>query len=139
MQYLKEKRRSQSLLDRTVKKWFRADIILPIATLLLVIYGGYFLFFGKHNIFKFIEKENYKLSLQHEVSALQKENIYLSEKINYLKKDIFFIEKKAREDLGLVKENEEIYVIIDKEIKNTEKEERWIDKIIRKYQEFKLR
>ncbi|WP_457640562.1 FtsB family cell division protein [Persephonella sp.] len=106
---------------------------------MITLYAGYFLFFGKNNIFRYIEREKQKISLQEEISLLKMENKNLMEKIEYLKTDTFFIEKKAREDLGLVKENEEIYIIIDKEVPQQHKEERWIDKIIRKYQEFRLR
>ncbi len=138
MQYLKERKLTQNLSDK-IKLWLRADTVLPFVTLLLVMYSAYFLFFGKNNVFRFLERENQKIALQKEISRIQKENKYLEEKIEYLKKDIFFIEKKAREDLGLIKENEEIYIIVDRDIKKQDDKERWIDKIIRKYQEFKIR
>ncbi|ACO04859.1 MAG TPA: septum formation initiator family protein [Persephonella sp.] len=138
MQYSKEKRLTRNLSDK-IRQWLKADVILPFATLFLVIYAAYFLFFGKNNLFRFLEKEKQKITLQKDIAKLQRENRYLAEKIDYLKRDIFFIEKKAREDLGLIKDNEEIYIIVDKDIKNQERKERWIDRIIRKYQEFRIR
>ncbi|WP_457622704.1 FtsB family cell division protein [Persephonella sp.] len=138
MQYSREKKLTRSLSDR-LKVWLKADVILPFVTLFLVIYAAYFLFFGKNNLFRFLEKERQKVTLQEEIARLQNENRYLTEKIDYLKRDIFFIEKRAREDLGLIKDNEEIYIIVDKDVKNQEEPERWIDKMIKKYQEFMIR
>ncbi|WP_297455244.1 septum formation initiator family protein [Persephonella sp.] len=115
------------------------DSVLLLITLGLFIYFSYVLFFGDRNIFKLIQKEKIKNSLQQEVTQLQLEKKILQDTIEYLKSDRFFIEKKAREDLGLMKKGEEIYVIIDKDTPKRKKEKRWIDKVIQKYQEFKLR
>ncbi|WP_231475407.1 septum formation initiator family protein [Persephonella sp. KM09-Lau-8] len=115
------------------------DSVLLLITLGLFIYFSYILFFGDRNIFKLIQKERIKNNLEQEVSQLQLENKILQDTIDFLKSDRFFIEKKAREDLGLMKKDEEIYVIIDENAPKRKKEERWIDKVKRKYQEFKLR
>ena len=136
MQYSKEKRFSQNSLSKLKPG---VDSVLLLITLGLFIYFSYVLFFGDRNIFKLIQKEKIKNSLQQEVTKLQLEKKILQDTIEYLKSDRFFIEKKAREDLGLMKKGEEIYVIIDKDTPKRKKEKRWIDKVIQKYQEFKLR
>ena len=136
MQYSREKRFSQNSLSKLKPG---VDSVLLLITLGLFIYFSYVLFFGDRNIFKLIQKEKIKSSLQQEVTQLQLEKKILQDTIEYLKSDRFFIEKKAREDLGLMKKGEEIYVIIDKDTPKRKKEKRWIDKVIQKYQEFKLR
>ena len=136
MQYLKEKRFTQNSLSKFKPG---VDYVLLLITLGLFIYFSYVLFLGDRNIFKLIQKERTKNSLEQEVSQLQLENKILQDTIDFLKSDRFFIEKKAREDLGLMKKDEEIYVIIDENAPKRKKEERWIDKVKRKYQEFKLR
>ncbi len=135
MQYLKEKRFTQNSLSKFKPG---VDYVLLLITLGLFIYFSYVLFLGDRNIFKLIQKERTKNSLEQEVSQLQLENKILQDTIDFLKSDRFFIEKKAREDLGLMKKDEEIYVIIDENAPKRKKEERWIDKVKQKYQEFKL-
>ncbi len=138
MQYLKEKRFSQDLSDR-IKRYIGVDSVLILFSLFFFLYFVYIIFFGEKNIFKLIQKERYRSQLKAQITQLERDNHNLQEKIRYLKNDRFFIEKKAREDLGLVKEGEEIYVIVDGKERKNKKEERWIDRVIQKYQEFRLR
>ncbi|WP_457624843.1 FtsB family cell division protein [Persephonella sp.] len=138
MQYLKEKKFSQDFSDK-LKRYIGVDFVLLFFTFLFFLYFVYLLFFGEKNIFRLIQKEKYRANLQSQITELKRENRILQERIRYLKNDRFFIEKKAREDLGLVKEGEEIYIIVDRESKKPKKEQRWIDKVIQKYQEFRLR
>ncbi len=138
MHYLKEKRFLQGLSDK-LKKFLEVDFILLLSSILIFSYFVFYIFLGEKNIFKLIQKEHYRENLKQEIKQLTEENTKLKEKINYLKTDMFFIEKKAREDLGLVKEGDEIYIIVDRDIKVRKKEKRWIDKVLEKYQEFKLR
>ncbi|HHG74567.1 MAG TPA: septum formation initiator family protein [Persephonella sp.] len=138
MQYLKEKKFFQDFSDK-IKRYIGVDSVLLLFSLLFFLYFVYFVFLGERNIFRLIQKENYRSYLKSQITQLKDENRDLEEKKNYLKSDRFFIEKKAREDLGLVKEGEEIYVIVDGKERKNKKEERWIDKVIQKYQEFRLR
>jgi len=115
------------------------DFILLLFSILLFSYFVFHIFFGEKNIFRLIQKEYYRENLTQEINQLTQENVNLKEKINYLQWDLFFIEKKAREDLGLAKEGEEIYIIVDNYEKINQGQKRWIDKILEKYQEFKLR
>jgi len=138
MQYLKGKRFFQDFSDR-IKKYIGVDSVLLFFSLLFFLYFAYIIFFGERNIFKLIQKERYRSHLKTQITQLKTENYNLQEKIRYLKNDRFFIEKKAREDLGLVKDGEEIYIIVDGKDRKNKKEERWIDRVIQKYQEFRLR
>ncbi len=137
MQYLKEKRFLKDFSK--ISKYIGAEQILLLFTIFSVLYMLFFLFFGKNNIFKYIQKEQVKKSLQQEISLIEKENKKLLQEISYLKKDTFYIEKKAREDLGLVKEGDEVYIIVQNKKIPEEKNQRWIDRVIKTYQEFILR
>ena len=138
LRYSKGKRFLQNSL-KTNKFSIGADKILLLFTILSVLYSLYIVILGKNNIFRYIEKERIKDKLQEEISYIQKENSELKKEISYLKNDLFFVEKKAREDLGMVKDGEEIYITVDKKKKKQEKQQRWIDSVIKKYQEFILR
>ncbi len=138
MRYLMEKRFFQDFSDR-VKNNIGVDSVLLLFSLFFFLYFVYLIFFGEKNIFRLIQKEKYRSQLKAQITQLKTENLNLQEKIRYLKNDRFFIEKKAREDLGLVKEGEEIYIIVDSKERKNKKEERWIDRVIQKYQEFRLR
>ncbi len=138
MQYSRVKRSLPDFSDR-IKRYMGMDSVLLMFVILFFIYFAYVLLFGERNIFRLIQKEQYRNSLFEEVSKLKSENIQLEERINYLNSDTFFIEKRAREDLGLVKEGEEVYIIVDKENISDKKEKRWIDRVKEKYQVFHLR
>ncbi len=138
MQYSRVKRSLPDFSDR-IKRYMGMDSVLLMFVILFFIYFAYVILFGERNIFRLIQKEQYRNSLFEEVSKLKSENIQLEERINYLNSDTFFIEKRAREDLGLVKEGEEVYIIVDKENISDKKEKRWIDRVKEKYQVFHLR
>lgn len=135
MQYLEEKKP----LRNFYKKLFRADNILPFLFVSILLYSIYTLTFGKHNLKVFFEKKQQEAELKQDIQKLQKENKELKKLISKLRSDPYIIEKMARENLGLVKENDEVFVIL--EDKNKEKEaksDRWIDKIKRIYKEYYL-
>ncbi len=119
-----------------INRYIGAENILLLFTILSILYAFYTVFFGKHNIFKFIQKEQIRQKLQTEIAQIKNENMKLEKEIYFLKTDTFFIEKKAREDLGMVKEGDEVYIIPHKKTKPEGKKDRWIDRVIRKYQEF---
>lgn len=123
------------VLDRGLK-------LTVLFTLLLVIYT---ILFGENNIFKYFDKVKTRNELLSQVESLKSENEKLQRTIDYLQNDPFYIEKKARENLGLIKEDEEVYVLVNYKKPQTKDEElepsnqiKWIDKIKEKYQEFKI-
>ncbi|MFN4307480.1 FtsB family cell division protein [Sulfurihydrogenibium azorense] len=138
MQYSKEKKLSKSL-DFNQKL---IDRSLKAAAFILLVTAIYTIGFGDNNIFEYFKKVETRNNLQAQIDTIKRENQDLEKKIYYLQNDPFYVEKMARENLGLMKDNEEVYVIVDmkKESKeeNQESQERWIDKIKAKYQQFKL-
>jgi cell division protein FtsB len=123
------------VLDRGLK-------LTVLFTLLLAIYT---ILFGENNIFKYFDKVKIRNELLSQVESLKSENKKLQRTIDYLQNDPFYIEKKARENLGLIKEDEEVYVLVNYKKPQTKDEEfepsnqtKWIDKIKEKYQEFKI-
>lgn len=123
------------VLDRGLK-------FTVLFTLLLAIYT---VLFGENDIFKYFDKVKTRNELLSQVESLKSENKKLQRTIDYLQNDPFYIEKKARENLGLIKEDEEVYVLVNYKKPQTKDEEpepsnqmKWIDKIKEKYQEFKI-
>jgi cell division protein FtsB len=128
-------RNEHKVLDRGLK-------FTVLFTLLLAIYT---ILFGENNIFKYFDKVKIRNELLSQVELLKSENKKLQRTIDYLQNDPFYIEKKARENLGLIKEDEEVYVLVNYKKPQTKDEEpelpnqtKWIDKIKEKHQEFKI-
>ncbi len=143
MQYSREKRHSANLLNK-VKRKLKVEFFLSLALLFLVIYSLYIFFGSENNVYRYVEKVYMKKNLVNEIENLKKENLSLKEKIEFLKRDDFYIEKKAREDLGLKKENEEIYVIIDNskpQIQDDgfiDQSKKWLTEIIKTYKSYNI-
>ena len=134
MQSLEEK----THLKNTFKKIFRAENILPAILIFLLLYSIVMLLFGRNNIFNYFKNLEKRQALLNEIATLRKENDQLYKQIDQLKHSYFVIEKEARENLGLVKENEEIFVFIGKKQHKKERKDRWIDKVKRIYKEYYL-
>lgn len=132
--YLRNTDFNEKLIDRGLKT----------AAVILLMIAVYTIAFGENNIFEYFKKIQIRNELLTQVNQIKKENQDLEKKIYYLQNDTFYIEKIARENLGLMKDDEEVYVIVGmnknqkKENQENHQEERWIDKIKAKYQQFKL-
>jgi cell division protein FtsB len=143
MQYSREKRHSASFLNK-LKRKLKVEFFLSLALAFLVIYSLYIFFGSENNIYNYVKKIYMKKNLISEIENLKKENLALKEKIEFLKKDNFYIEKRAREDLGLKKDNEEIYVIIDKNLPEEKnhgfinKSKKWLTEIIKTYKSYNI-
>ena len=137
MQYSKGKRYSKSS-SKKLNKIISIDSFLKAVLVLLLFYTGASLLFGDRNVFSYFKKVKQEKSLISEINQLKQEKLSLLEKKRYLEKDIFYIEKRAREDLGRKKENEDIYVIVEKNETPdnlADKTQRWIDRILKAYKE----
>ncbi len=66
-------------------------------------------FFGKHGLRSLVEKRDDYEQLDRSVTQLQQDNVRLQERIHQLESDPRYVEKIARERLGLVKPGEVIY------------------------------
>jgi cell division protein FtsB len=135
MQYLEERKHLKNIYN----KIFRADNILPILFFSILLYAVFTLTLSKNNLKEFIKKQETKAMLEEDINNLKKENENLKKLIEKLKTDPYLIEKLARENLGLAKENDEIFIILeDKKESKKEKSDRWIDKIKNIYKKYYL-
>ena len=134
MQSLEEK----THLKNTFKKVFRAENILPAILIFLLLYSVIILLFGRNNIFKYFQNLEKRKAILSEIKNLREENDNLYKQINQLKDNYFVIEKQARENLGLVKDNEEIFIFIGKKQPKQKRQDRWIDKVKNIYREYYL-
>jgi len=125
-------------LKNTFKKVFRAENILPAILIFLLLYSIIILLFGRNNIFKYFSNLEKRQAILNEIKALRKENDQLYKQIDELKHNYFVIEKEARENLGLVKENEEIFIFVGEKQPKQERQDRWIDKVKNIYREYYL-
>lgn len=141
MQYSKEKRLLKRLNIRLPNFEVGIDKVLTLTSLLLFLLFINTIFFSDKSIFVLKEKVELQHSLRQQVNQLSEENKKLSAQIEYLKNDNFYIEKKAREELGLMREGEEVYVLVGykpvPQQQENPQEKRWIDQIIEKYTELK--
>jgi cell division protein FtsB len=98
--------------DRCIPKNRKIKAILFLFVFAFLVYrfcAGPYGFFQIHSLLQ--EKQ----SLGHESRLLKAEIVDLEIEKNRLKDDPFYIEKQARERLGLIKEGEKMYRFIHKE------------------------
>lgn len=144
MRYSKEKKHSKRLNISLPKLEVGIDKVLVLTSFLLFLLLINTLFFSDRSIFVLKEKIELERSLQQQVNQLSEENKRLAAQLEYLKNDNFYIEKKAREELGLMREGEEVYVLVGyepakpkEETSNSQQIKRWIDEVIEKYRQIK--
>jgi cell division protein FtsB len=101
-------------MENKIRKKVRAGLKKKrrlIAGVLLFM-NGYLLlsfFFSGMGFFKAIKMQKNHAAVQEDIRSLQRENKQLSKRIAGLKNDPFYIERLARDRLGLVKEGELVY------------------------------
>ncbi|MEW6569924.1 MAG: septum formation initiator family protein [Nitrospirota bacterium] len=78
--------------------------------LLTFVYILVSLIFGEMGLLRYKELHNTKISMEREIKEIEKENEQLATHIRLLKEDPFFVEKHAREDFGLAKPDEYIFL-----------------------------
>lgn len=86
------------------RKWVS---ILLIGCILVV---WYFAFFGEKGVIKIIRLKRERDRIIADVSRMQEENTRLQEEIRRLREDPRYLESVARRDLGLIKENEILFI-----------------------------
>ncbi len=74
-----------------------------------IAYLSYNLVFGEMGLLKYIELKKNKQRLESDITRINRENKAMSEQVNALKKDPYYIEKYAREEYGLAKPDEFIF------------------------------
>jgi cell division protein FtsB len=85
-------------------------LILLIGLILLV---WYFSLFGEKGLIKIIQLKRERDRIIADVSRMQEENKRLQEEIRRLREDSRYLESVARRDLGLIKENEILFIFED--------------------------
>ena len=96
----------------------RPPVIVLIAILLLVFFLAYLFISGYLNLRKVGER---LARIEEENKRFIQENKRLEEEIKALEGDPFYIEKIAREELGMVKKGEIVYEIISSQEPQKEK------------------
>jgi cell division protein FtsL len=71
--------------------------------------------FGDRGLLNLIEKREQVDSLRHEIEALQQDNAQLSMEITALRQSPLAIERLAREQLGLARPDETVFLIREPE------------------------
>jgi len=90
----------------------KKKIIKRILFLLIAAFVVYSFFSGPYGFLKIFSLVKEKKALQIESKKLQAELMDLENKKEKLKSDTSFLEKQARERLGMAKENEKIYKFV---------------------------
>lgn len=83
----------------------------------LLFINGYLLlsfFFGDMGFFKAIKMQKNHATIQKDIRSLKLENVHLVHQIEGLQNDPFYIERLARDRLGLVREGELVYEFFPK-------------------------
>jgi cell division protein FtsB len=74
----------------------------------------FFALFGEKGVIKIIQLRRERDKILADVSRIQEENKILQEEIKRLREDVRYLESVARNDLGLLKENEILFIFEDR-------------------------
>lgn len=88
---------------------------VPILLIGFILVVWYFALFGEKGVIKIIRLKRERDRIISDVSRMQEENKRLQEEIRRLREDSRYLESVARRDLGLIKENEILFIFEDKE------------------------
>ena len=88
----------------------KAAILASILVLITLVVGS---FFGDRGMLNLVAQRERAQTLEHEVAALRAENLHLAEEIRALRSDPRAVERLAREELGLARPGETIFLIRD--------------------------
>jgi cell division protein FtsB len=99
-----------SLPPEKKKQW---GIILLVGLIVLV---WFFALFGEKGVIKIIQLRRERDKILADVNRIQEENKRLQEEIKRLREDPRYLESVARNDLGLIKENEILFIFEDKRV-----------------------
>ena len=83
---------------------------LPILLVGLILLVWYFSLFGEKGLIKIIQLRHERDRIVADVSRMEEENKRLQEEIKRLREDTRYLEAVARRDLGLIKENEILFI-----------------------------
>ena len=83
----------------------------------LILLAWYFSLFGERGVLKIVQLRLERNRIRSEVNQMQEENKGLQEEIRRLREDPEYLESVARRDLGLIKENEILFIFEHEEEK----------------------
>jgi cell division protein FtsB len=89
---------------------------LAIILIGLILLVWYFALFGEKGVIKIIRLRRERDRIIVDVSRMQEENKRLQEEIRRLREDSRYLESVARRDLGLIKENEILFIFEDESV-----------------------
>jgi len=96
-------------------RFLRRKILRRLLILLVLVSVFYLYFVGDYGFFRLFSLKKEKESIILETKRLQTQNMDLEMEKEKLKKDLFYIEKVARERYGMAKEDETIYKFVQPE------------------------
>ena len=101
---------SHNLLRKNViNEVKKKRLIFLTFVVLSFIYLSISLVFGDMGLFRYLELNRTKISLESQLSEINRQNEQLRTQLKLLKEDPFYREKLAREEYGLSKPNEYIF------------------------------
>jgi len=89
----------------------RKGVLILLMGLILLVW--YFSLFGEKGLIKIIQLRRERDRIIADASRIQEENQRLQEEIRRLREDSRYLESVARRDLGLIKENEILFIFED--------------------------
>ena len=115
--YFKNQCREQNEIENRLNKKKENSLVQSRGLALLLIFFLFILIlafvFGDRGIVEIVKTQNQIKILQQTIKKLEIEKQKLSDEIELLKKNPLALEKKAREDLWLMKKNEKVIVLVD--------------------------
>ena len=101
---------SHNLLRKQVMSEVKKKRLIFLTFVVLsFIYLSISLVFGDMGLFRYLELNRTKISLESQLSEINRQNEQLRTQLKLLKEDPFYREKLAREEYGLSKPNEYIF------------------------------
>ena len=100
------------MVRRKTKRSRRRKFIKGRWIIVFILLAIPFVYFGKR-IYKLIDVRQQENSLKREILIKEAENEVLSNRIDEYKKGNL-LEAKARDELGMIKKNEKVYLILKK-------------------------
>lgn len=97
----------------------RRGLVILLVGLIILIW--YFTIFGEKGVIKIIELRRERDRLLADISRIEQDNERLAQEIKRLREDADYLESVARRDLGLIRENELLFIFEQQEATNKEK------------------
>jgi len=110
-------KRNYTRIDRGTREGRRKKLLLAAGVLL----GIYFLassILGEMGLVKYYRMKSRHSSLTDEIAMLKQDNVRLRREVRALKTDPAYIEKLARDNLGLARKGEIVYYYADTNFKS---------------------